>query len=111
MTITLDQFLKVQIRIGVIIDAKPFPESKKPAIKLWIDFGNNIGVKKSSAQIVDLYNPENLIGKSIIAVTNLPPLQVGKFISEVLTLGLNDNDGKIVLLEPKGNIPNGSRLL
>ena len=111
MTVSLDHFFKVDIRKGLVIDAKDFLEARKPAIKLWIDFGNDIGVKKSSAQITDLYSPANLIGKPVVAVINLPPLQVGKFISEVLTLGFPDKEGKIILLEPEKNIPNGSRLL
>ena len=110
MYISFEEFLKVDIRKGVIIDAILFDEAIKPAIKIWIDFGLEIGVKKSSAQIVDLYNTKILLGKSILAVVNLPPRQIGSFMSEVLILGLEDNNKSIVLISPETEVPNGSKL-
>ncbi len=110
MCISFEEFLKVDIRKGVIIDAILFDEAIKPAIKIWIDFGIDIGVKKSSAQILDLYNPKILLGKSILAVINLPPRQIGSFMSEVLILGLEDNNKSIVLIAPEAEVPNGSKL-
>ena len=106
MYISFEEFLKVDIRKGVIIDAILFDEAIKPAMKIWIDFGLDIGIKKSSAQIVDLYNPKTLLGKSILAVVNLPPRQIGRFISEVLILGLEDNNKSIVLISPETEVPN-----
>ena len=110
MYISFEEFLKVDIRKGVIIDAILFDEAIKPAIKIWIDFGVDIGVKKSSAQILDLYSPKNILGKSILAVVNLPPRQIGSFMSEVLVLGLEDENQSIVLISPEANVPNGSKL-
>ena len=110
MYISFEEFLKVDIRKGVIIDAILFDEAIKPAIKIWIDFGVDIGVKKSSAQILDLYSPKNILGKSILAVVNLPPRQIGSFMSEVLVLGLEDENQSIVLIAPEANVPNGSKL-
>jgi len=110
MYISFEEFLKVDIRKGVIIDAILFDEAIKPAMKIWIDFGLDIGIKKSSAQIVDLYNPKTLLGKSILAVVNLPPRQIGSFMSEVLILGLEDNNKSIVLISPETEVPNGSKL-
>ena len=111
MQILLNDFFKVDIRKGNIIDAVFFKEAIKPAFKLWIDFGPKIGIKKSSAQITNLYNCEDLKGKSILAVINLPPRQIGHFISEVLILGLNDVNNSIVLAVPEKNVPNGSKLI
>ena len=111
MQILLNDFFKVDIRKGNIIDAVFFKEAIKPAFKLWIDFGPKIGIKKSSAQITNLYNSEDLKGKSILAVINLPPRQIGHFISEVLILGLNDVNNSIVLAVPEKNVPNGSKLI
>ena len=110
MTITFDDFLKVDIRVGRILRAEPFPEARKPAIKLWIDFGPGIGEKRSSAQITRHYDTETLIGRQVIAVVNFPPRQIGKFMSEVLTLGFPDREGEVVLIAPSLPIPNGGRL-
>lgn len=98
--IGFDDFLKVDIRTGVVVDAQPYPEARKPAIKLWVDFGEPLGVKKSSAQITRHYSPEGVIGKQVLAVTNFPPRQIGKFMSEVLTLGFADENGAVVLFKP-----------
>jgi len=108
--IDFDDFLKVDIRTGTVTRAEPYPEARKPAIKLWVDFGGDLGVKKSSAQITAHYDPEGLIGKQVIAVVNFPPRQIGKFMSEILVLGLPDADGEIVLLTPDQKVPNGGRM-
>ncbi len=108
--ITFDDFLRVDIRIGTIVEAEPFPEARKPAFKLKIDFGAAIGVKKSSAQIVDRYALDELVGRQVAAVVNFPPRQIGKFMSEVLTLGFADEDGAVILFAPDVAVPNGSRL-
>ena len=106
--ISFDQFLDVDIRVGTIIDVEAFPEAHKPAWKLTIDFGTNVGVKKSSAQITEKYDAEGLKGRQVMAVVNFPPRQIGPFMSEVLTLGLSDADGAIVLLIPEQPVPNGA---
>lgn len=108
--ISFDDFLRVEIHAGTVIDAQPFPEARKPAIKLVIDFGPEIGVKKSSAQITVHYTPETLIGRQVIAVTNFPPRQIGKYMSEVLVLGLPDANGAVVLLAPDRKVPDGGRM-
>lgn len=108
--ITFDDFMKVDIRVGVVTAAEPFPEARKPAIKLRIDFGPEIGEKKSSAQITKHYAPEKLIGKRVLAVVNFPPRQIGKFMSEVLTLGVPDEEGAVVLIAPDIATPVGGRL-
>lgn len=109
--ITFDDFLKVDIRTGEVIKAEPFPEARKPAIKLWVDFGEELGVKKSSAQITVHYTPETLLGRTVMAVVNFPPRQIGKFMSEILVLGFEDADGAISLAAPDQSVPKGSRLM
>jgi tRNA-binding protein len=108
--IGFDDFLKVDIRVGQIVEAQPFPEARKPAIKLVIDFGGEIGRKKSSAQITKYYQPEALVGRQVLAVVNFPPRQIGKFMSEVLTLGVPDAEGEVVLIGPGHEVPLGGRL-
>ena len=108
--ISFDDFLKVDIRVGRVLRAEPFPEARKPAIKMWIDFGPELGEKKTSAQITAHYSPEVLEGRLVMAVTNFPPRQIGPFISEVLVLGLSDENGDIVLLAPDHPVPIGERM-
>ena len=108
--ISFDAFLAVDIRVGTILTAEPFPEARRPALKLVIDFGAVIGLKKSSAQITRHYEPAALVGRQVAAVVNFPPRQIGKFMSEVLTLGFPDVDGEVVLVAPTGDVPNGGRL-
>ena len=108
--ITFDDFLKIDIRVGEVVRAEPFPEARNPAIKLWINFGSEIGEKRSSAQITAHYTPESMIGKQVIGVVNFPPRQIGKFMSEVLVLGLADEQGGIVLIGPDQNVENGERM-
>ena len=108
--ITFDDFMKVDIRVGTVIQAEPFPEARKPAIKLWVDYGDEIGVKKSSAQITVNYNPEMLIGKKVMGVVNFAPRQIGPFMSEALVLGFYDAGEAIVLAVPDKDTPNGARL-
>ena len=108
--IAFDEFLKVDIRIGTIVEAEPFPEARKAAFRLKIDFGPAIGIRKSSAQIVDRYTLEELAGRQVAAVVNFPPRQIGKFMSEVLTLGFADEEGAVILFAPDRAVPNGSRL-
>ncbi|AWZ19402.1 putative chaperone CsaA [Roseovarius sp. EC-HK134] len=108
--ISFDDFLAVDIRVGRVTRAEPYPEARKPAIKLWVDFGPEIGEKKSSAQITAHYTPEALIGRQVLAVVNFPPRQIGKFRSEILVLGLSDSNGDIVLIRPDQDVPIGERL-
>jgi tRNA-binding protein len=110
VTISFDDFLKVDIRVGRITRAEPFPEARKPALKLWIDFGPELGEKRSSAQITAHYTPETLIGRQVLAVVNFPPRQIGPVMSEVLTLGVPDVDGEVVLVGPGHEVPPGGRL-
>lgn len=110
MTISFDDFMKVDIRVGKITRAEPFPEARKPAIKLWIDFGPELGERKSSAQITKHYRCEELVGRQVLAVVNFPPRQIGPVMSEVLTLGVPDGDGEVVLIGPGQEVPLGGRL-
>ena len=109
-TIAYGDFERVDIRVGTVVDAQPFPQARKPAFKLTIDFGPGIGTKKSSAQLTVHYRPDQLIGRQVCAVVNFPPRQIGPFISEVLTLGMPDDDGAVVLVRPDFKVPNGGRL-
>ncbi len=109
-TISFDDFLKLDIRAGRITRAEPFPEARRPAIKLWVDLGPEIGEKKSSAQITAHYQPEELIGKQVLAVVNFPPRQIGKFMSEILVLGLPDENDQVVLIGPDRDVPVGGRM-
>ncbi|MEL6586507.1 MAG: tRNA-binding protein [Pseudomonadota bacterium] len=108
--INFDDFLKVDVRVGRVVRAEPYPEARKPAIKMWIDFGAEIGEKKSSAQVTAHYDPDGLVGKQVLAVVNFPPRQIGRFMSEVLVLGLPDQDGEVVLLSPDQDVPDGGRM-
>lgn len=108
--IGFDDFLKVDVRVGTIVEARPFPEARKPAIKLVIDFGPDIGLKKSSAQLAQNYAPEEIVGRQVMAVVNFPPRQIGPFMSEVLTLGFPDPAGNVVLAALERTVPNGGRL-
>lgn len=108
--ITYDDFSKVDIRVGTITRSEPFPEARKPALKLWVNFGDDIGEKRSSAQITKYYSPEALVGRQVLAVINFPPRQIGKVMSEVLVLGLPDAEGEVVLIGPGHAVPDGGKL-
>ncbi len=108
--IAFDDFLKVDIRVGRVVEAAPFPQARKPAIKLMIDFGPELGVRKSTAQITAHYQPDELVGRQVLAVVNFPPRQIGPAMSEVLTLGVPDEDGEVVLLHPDLTVPVGGRM-
>ncbi|WP_298436130.1 tRNA-binding protein [uncultured Jannaschia sp.] len=108
--IDFDDFLKVDIRVGRVTRAEPFPEARKPAIKMWVDFGAELGERKTSAQVTRHYTPEALVGRQVVAVVNFPPRQIGPFMSEVLVLGLPDPDGEVVLLTPDQAVPDGGRM-
>jgi len=108
--ISFDDFLNVDIRVGTVIRSEPFPDARRPAIKLWVDFGGEIGERKSSAQITQHYTPDDLVGRQVIAVVNFPTKQIGPFMSEFLTLGLHDENGDVVLVAPDKPVPNGARL-
>lgn len=108
--ITFDDFLRVDVRVGRVTRAEPFPEARKPAIKMWIDFGDEIGERKTSAQVTRHYDPATLIGREVLAVVNFPPRQIGTFLSQVLVLGLPDENGDIVLIGPDRDVPTGGRL-
>ena len=110
MEISYDEFLRVDIRVGTVIRTEPFPEARNPALKLWVDFGTKIGQKKTSAQVVQHYSPNSIIGKQVAAVVNFPPKQIGKFMSEVLVVGFPDENGEVVLIQPGQRVPNGGRL-
>jgi tRNA-binding protein len=110
MTISYDDFTRVDIRVGTIVDVQPYPEARKPACKLAVDFGPELGIKRSSAQVTVYYTPETLLGRQVAAVVNFPPKQIGKFMSEVLVLGFPDADGAVVLIAPTEKVPNGGRL-
>ena len=110
MTIAYDDFAAVDIRVGTITRAEAYPEARKPAIRLWVDFGEGIGEKRSSAQITRHYDPPALVGRQVLAVVNFPPRQIGKVLSEVLVLGLPDAEGEVVLIAPDSPVPNGGRM-
>lgn len=110
MTISFDDFLKVDVRVGTIVDVREFPEARKPAFKLWVDFGVDIGTRKTSAQITKYYTRQDLMGRQVAAVVNFPPKQVGKFMSEILVLGFPDPDGEVVLVGIDHRVPDGGRL-
>ena len=108
--ISFEDFQRVDIRVGTVVDAQPFPEARKPAIKLWVEFGGALGVRKTSAQITRHYSPDRLIGRQVVAVVNFPPRQIGPFMSEVLVLGVPDEAGEVVLLRPDIKVPDGGRM-
>lgn len=108
--ISFEDFLKVEIRVGTIVKTEPFPEAHRPAFKLWVDFGSDLGVKKTSAQVTKHYQLEDLPGRQVAAVVNFPDKQIGKFMSEVLVLGFPDGDGEVVMIGPDQKVPNGGRL-
>ena len=110
VTVSFEEFLKVDIRVGTVTRAEPFPEARRPSIKLWVDFGPGIGERKTSAQLTVHYNPETLVGRQVAGVVNFPAKQIGKFMSEVLVLGFPDKEGEVVLLAPERPVPDGGRM-
>lgn len=108
--LSFDEFLKVDIRVGTVVRAEPFPEARRPAVKLWVDFGPELGQRKTSAQITRHYGVEEVVGRQVAAVVNFPPKQIGKFMSEVLVLGFPDGDGEVVMIGPDRSVPDGGRL-
>ncbi len=110
MEINFDDFMKVDIRVGTVVRAEPYPEARKPALKVWVDFGPEIGERKTSAQITAYYTPESIIGQQVAGVVNFPAKQIGKFMSEVLILGFPDTEGEVVLIQPTNAVPNGGKL-
>ena len=108
--ITFGDFMKIEIRIGTIVRAEPYPEARQPAFKLWVDFGEALGVKKTSAQITRHYTLEDVVGRQVAAVVNFPPKQIGRFMSEILVLGFPDKDGEVVMIRPDQAVPDGGRL-
>ena len=108
--LTAAEFDRVEVRVGTVVDAQPFPEARRPAIKLWVDFGPGIGVKRSSAQVTVHYSPDRLIGRQVMAVVNFPPRQIGPFLSEVLVLGVPDENGAVVLLRPDLKVPDSGKM-
>ena len=108
--ISFGDFQKVDIRAGKVVRAEDFPEARKPAVKLWVDFGGEIGTRKSSAQLTAHYSPESLTGRQVLAVVNFPPRQIGRFMSEILVLGVPDEDGEVVLIRPDIPVPDGGRM-
>lgn len=108
--IDFEDFMKVDIRVGTVTRAEPYPEARKPAFKLWVDFGGGVGVKKTSAQITRHYDVDGVVGRQVVAVVNFPPKQIGKFLSEILVLGFPDEDGEVVMIGPDRPVPNGGRL-
>lgn len=110
MTVAYDDFTRIDIRVGTVKRAEPFPEARKPSIKLWIEFAPGVGAKKTSAQLTKYYSAESLVGRQVAAVVNFPPKQIGKFLSEVLVLGFPDEDGAVVLIGPDRPVPDGGKL-
>ncbi|MBR0681621.1 tRNA-binding protein [Roseomonas eburnea] len=107
---TIEDFLRLDIRVGTIVDAQPFPEARKPSFRLWVDFGGALGVKRSAAQVTAHYAPDRLIGRQVMAVVNFPPRRIAGFDSEVLTLGVPDENGEVVLLRPDMRVPDGGKM-
>ncbi len=110
-TISWEDFTKVELKIGTVVRAEEFPEARKPAYKVWVDFGGDLGIKKSSAQITVHYKPEDLIGQQIVAVVNFPPMQIGPIKSEFLLTGFYDKNGAVIIAQPEREVPNGARLV
>lgn len=108
--IGFDDFLKVDVRVGTVVETAPYPEARRPALKLWVDFGDPIGIRKTSAQVTKHYDAEGLVGRQVAAVVNFPAKQIGKFMSEILVLGFPDDEGEVVLIGPERPVPNGGRL-